>query len=231
MRDVISVGRRRFTVSAALALSFAGFPAVVRGAAPHVLPPLPWADNALEPVISAQTIGFHYGKHHRGYLDNLNRMVTGSAFADASLEDIVMSTAGRADQATVFNNAAQVWNHTFYWRSLRPGGGGRPGGTLARAIDESFGGFDEFRKQFAQTTISQFGSGWGWLVRDGARLRLVKTGNAETPLTQGLVPLLTIDVWEHAYYLDYQNRRADYVNALLDRLINWEFAEENFARA
>jgi Fe-Mn family superoxide dismutase len=158
-------------------------------------------------------------------------MVTGSAFADASLEDIVMSTAGRADQATVFNNAAQVWNHTFYWRSLRPGGGGRPGGTLARAIDESFGGFDEFRKQFAQTTISQFGSGWGWLVRDGARLRLVKTGNAETPLTQGLVPLLTIDVWEHAYYLDYQNRRADYVNALLDRLINWEFAEENFARA
>jgi len=225
--------RRRFlqlacASAAAASLPFASLTA--RAAGPHALPPLPWAENALDPVISTHTIGFHYGKHHKGYVDNLNRLLAGSPLADRSLEDVVAATAGQAEQAAIFNNAAQVWNHTFYWKSLRPGGGGRPGAVLAQAIDASFGSFEAFRKEFAQVTVSQFGSGWGWLVKAGDALKIVKTGNAETPLTQGMTPLLTIDVWEHAYYLDYQNRRADYVNAVLDRLVDWRFAEDNLGR-
>lgn len=194
------------------------------------LPPLPYADNALEPVISAHTLSFHYGKHHKTYVDNLNNLVKGTDLESASLEKIVAETAGKAEKAGIFNNAAQVWNHTFYWNSLRPGGGGVPSGRVAELVSASFGSFDNFKKEFAQTCITQFGSGWGWLVLDGGAVKLVKTGNAEVPLTKGQKPLLTIDVWEHAYYLDYQNRRADYVNALIDKLLNWSFAAENLAR-
>ncbi len=189
---------------------------------------LPYADNALAPVISAQTIGFHYGKHHKTYVDNLNNLVKGTDLEGKSLEDIVMATAGKADKAPLFNNSAQIWNHDFYWKSLKPNGGGAPSGKVADKINESFGSFDEFKKQLSATTVGQFGSGWGWLVADGAgKLKVVKTGNAEVPMTQGLKPLLTIDVWEHAYYLDHQNRRADYVNAVIDKLLNWEFAAKN----
>ena len=233
MSDPRPFDRRRFLQSASMlplatALPFTA--SLARAAAPFTLPPLPYADSALDPVISATTLGFHYGKHHKGYVDNLNKLVPGTPFADMSLEEIVRATAGKPEQAAVFNNAAQIWNHTFYWRSMRAGGGGKPPAALAQAIDESFGSHDEFRKQFAQVTVSQFGSGWGWLVRDaGGKLKVVKTPAAETPLTQGVTQLLTIDVWEHAYYLDYQNRRADYVNAVIDRLLDWEFAANNLA--
>ncbi len=195
------------------------------------LPPLPYADNALEPVISANTLGFHYGKHHKTYVDNLNNLVKGTELESASLEAIVSATAGKADKAGVFNNAAQVWNHTFYWNSLRAGGGGAPGGRLAELVNAGFGSIDNFKKEFAQTCVTQFGSGWGWLVVDNGTLKVVKTGNAELPLTKGQKPLLTIDVWEHAYYLDYQNKRADYVNAVIDKLLNWGFAADNLAKA
>jgi superoxide dismutase, Fe-Mn family len=189
---------------------------------------LPYADSALAPVISANTIGFHYGKHHKTYVDNLNNLVKGTDLEGKPLEAVVMATAGKADKAPLFNNSAQIWNHDFYWRSLKPNGGGVPTGKIADKINESFGSFEEFKKQLSATTVSQFGSGWGWLVADAAgKLKVVKTGNAEVPMTQGLKPLLTIDVWEHAYYLDHQNRRADYVNALIDKLLNWEFAAAN----
>ena len=191
------------------------------------LPPLPYADNALEPVISANTISFHHGKHHKTYVDNLNNLVKGTPFEGATLEKIVTDTAGKADQAALFNNAAQIWNHTFYWHSLKPHGGGKPTGKLAQMIDASFGGYDEFRKQLSATTVSQFGSGWGWLVADNGALKVVKTANAEVPFTKGQKPLLTIDVWEHAYYLDHQNKRAAYVDAVIDRLLNWDFAAAN----
>ena len=195
------------------------------------LPPLPYADNALEPVISANTISFHYGKHHKTYVDNLNNLVKGTDLESATLESIVNATAGKADKAPVFNNAAQIWNHTFYWHSMKPHGGGKPSGKLAQMIDAAFGNSDEFRKQFSATTVSQFGSGWGWLVVDGGALKVVKTGNAEVPFTKGQKPLLTIDVWEHAYYLDHQNKRAAYVDAVIDRLLNWDFAAANLAKA
>ncbi len=195
------------------------------------LPPLPYADNALEPVISANTISFHYGKHHRTYVDNLNNLVKGTEFDGATLESVIDATAGKADKAPLFNNAAQIWNHTFHWHSMRHGGGGKPSGKLAQMIDAAFGNYDEFRKQFSATTVSQFGSGWGWLVVDGGALKVVKTGNAEVPFTKGQKPLLTIDVWEHAYYLDHQNKRAAYVDAVIDRLLNWDFAAANLAKA
>ena len=195
---------------------------------PFKLPPLPYAENALEPVISARTIGFHYGKHHQGYVNNLNKLVTGTPLADQPLEAVVKATAN-PDQTVIFNNAAQVWNHTFYWNSLKPKGGGKPTGALAEMIDKSFGGFEQFKAEFAKAATSQFGSGWAWLVKDGDKLAVVKTGNADNPLVHGQKPLLTVDVWEHAYYLDYQNRRAEYVTAVLDGLINWDFAAQNLA--
>ncbi len=195
------------------------------------LPPLPYADNALAPLISAQTIGFHYGKHHKTYVDNLNKLVPGTEFEGKTLEQIVNATAGKPDKAGVFNNAAQVWNHTFYWNCLKPKGGGLPKGDLAAKIDAAFGSYDNFKKEFANAGLTQFGSGWAWLVADAGALKIVKTGNAEVPFTKGQTPLLTIDVWEHAYYLDYQNRRADYINALIADLINWDFAAENLAKA
>lgn len=196
-------------------------------ASPHVLPPLPYPDNALAPVISAHTITFHYGKHHKGYVDTLNKLVAGTEFADLPLEKIITETAGKADKTAIFNNAAQTWNHTFYWRSLRPKGDREPPSVLKLQIEASFGSVDACKKELATAATTQFGSGWAWLVVEGGALKVVKTGNAGVPMTTGGKPLLCIDVWEHAYYLDYQNRRADYVNALLDTLINWEFAAKN----
>jgi Fe-Mn family superoxide dismutase len=195
------------------------------------LPPLPFAEGALAPVISANTLSFHYGKHHKAYVDNLNNLVKGTPFENASLESIITETAGKADKAGIFNNAAQIWNHTFYWHCLKPNGGGKPTGKIAAMIDSDLGGYDKFKTDFAQTCITQFGSGWGWLVAEGGKLKLVKTPNAETPFTKGQTPLLTIDVWEHAYYLDYQNKRPDHVNAVIDKLLNWDFAAENLSKA
>jgi Fe-Mn family superoxide dismutase len=193
----------------------------------HLLSPLPYADNALDPVISANTISFHYGKHHKTYVDNLNKLIAGTEFAGLKLEKIITETAGKADKSAIFNNAAQAWNHTFYWSSLKPKGGGEPPAALKQKIEASFGTLDACKKGLAVAAMSQFGSGWVWLVLDSGKLKVAKTGNADLPLTKGMKPLLTIDVWEHAYYLDYQNRRADYVNAVLEKLINWSFAADN----
>jgi Fe-Mn family superoxide dismutase len=200
---------------------------VLRAASSIVLPPLPYAENALEPVISAKTLSFHYGKHHKAYVDNLNKLIAGTDYSDLSLEEIIQGTVGRPERVAIFNNAAQTWNHTFYWKSLSPRGGGEPPVALKQSIEASFGSVDAFKKEFASAAVSQFGSGWAWLVLEGGKLKIVKTANADDPLTTAMKPLLTIDVWEHAYYLDYQNRRADYVNVVLDKLINWEFALQN----
>ena len=196
-------------------------------AALHMLPALPYAQDALDPVISANTLGFHYGKHHKGYVDTLNKLIAGTDLAHLSLEQLITDTAGKPDAAAIFNNAAQVWNHTFYWRSLRAKGGGDPPASLKHRIESTFGTQEACKKELVTAATSQFGSGWAWLVKDGDKLKVVKTANADTPIAHGMKPLLTIDVWEHAYYLDYQNRRADYVSAVIDKLINWEFAAEN----
>lgn len=199
---------------------------------PFSLPDLPYASNALEPHISEKTFSFHHGKHHNTYVVNLNKLIEGTEFENASLEDIIQATAGKADKAGIFNNAAQVWNHTFYWHSMSPNGGGAPGGELADKINAAFGGLDGFKEAFKNAGATQFGSGWAWLVlnADGS-LEVTKTPNAETPLTKGQTPLLTMDVWEHAYYLDFQNARPNYIDAFLDNLINWEFAAKNLANA
>jgi Fe-Mn family superoxide dismutase len=199
----------------------------IEATALHVLPPLPYAENALDPVISTKTIGFHHGKHHKGYVDTLNKLVAGRELEGLSLERLVAETAGNADKVAIFNNAAQSWNHSFYWRSLRPKGGGDPPSLLKQKIEASFGSLETCKKELATAATTQFGSGWAWLVQESGRLKVVMTSNAETPLTGKSRPLLTIDVWEHAYYLDYQNRRPDYVNAVLDKLINWGFAADN----
>ncbi|CAL1239532.1 superoxide dismutase [Candidatus Methylocalor cossyra] len=222
--------RREFMVAAgslAVVGAWASLPRLTRAAAPVVLPPLPYAENALEPVISATTVSFHYGKHHRGYVDTLNKLIAGTELNDLPLERIIAATAGKPEQATIFNNAAQVWNHTFYWRSLRPNGGGTPPAALKQKLEQSFGSVEACLQEFAKAALAQFGSGWTWLVQDGDRLKVVRTANADLPTPDTLKPLLTVDVWEHAYYLDYQNRRADYVNAVLEKLINWDFAAEN----
>jgi superoxide dismutase, Fe-Mn family len=191
-----------------------------------VLPPLPYADDALAPVISANTMGFHYGKHHKTYVDNLNKLCAGSEFADLSLTETIKKTAGVADKTGFFNNAAQAWNHTFFWESLAPQKGGKPTGKIADLIDRDLGGTDKFKADLTNAAVTQFGSGWAWLVAEKGKLQIRKTGNAETPLSGSATPLLTIDVWEHAYYLDYQNRRADYVSAIIDKLLNWDRANE-----
>ncbi|MEO8054290.1 MAG: superoxide dismutase [Acidobacteriota bacterium] len=217
--------------AASLALKDVAAPAVARAAVPIALPALPWADNALEPFISKNTIGFHYGKHHKTYVENLNNLVAGKPEADLSLEAIVKSAAGRVDQAAVFNNAAQIWNHTFYWNSLRPKSDAKVPKAVEDLIGSSFGSHEEFVKQFSAAAMGQFGSGWAWLVAEGGKLKVVKTPNAETPLTTSATPLLTLDVWEHAYYLDYQNRRKDYVAAVVENLLNWDFAAKNLPKA
>jgi Fe-Mn family superoxide dismutase len=190
---------------------------------PHVLPPLPFAKDALAPVISAETVDFHYGKHHKAYVTNLNNLVPGTEFENASLEDIVMKSGGGT-----FNNAAQVWNHTFYWNGLSPAGGGEPGGALGAAIDSAFGSFAGFKEAFVKSAVGNFGSGWTWLVKcsDGS-LEIVNTANAANPLRDGKTPLLTIDVWEHAYYIDYRNARPKYLDEIW-QLINWDFVAGNF---
>jgi Fe-Mn family superoxide dismutase len=195
--------------------------------AAFTLPALPWAENALEPIISAKTINFHYGKHHKTYLDNLNKFSAGTEFADMPLIKVLLATAGRPEHATLFHNAAQVWNHTFYWSGLRAKGGGDPPASLKQKIERDFGSVDACKKELSATAVEEFGSGWAWLVMDGDKLRIMKTSNADTPVTQGLRPLLTIDVWEHAYYLDYQNKRVDHVNAVIHGLLNWDFALQN----
>ncbi|MFN9644410.1 MAG: superoxide dismutase [Cyanobacteriota bacterium] len=197
----------------------------------HQLPALPYSLDALEPHISRNTLEFHYGKHHAAYVTNLNNLVAGTELEGKSLEDTILAVAGDASKAGVFNNAAQVWNHTFYWQGIKPGGGGAPSGELAAKIDAEFGGFDAFKDQFKAAGATQFGSGWAWLVLDGGSLKITKTGNADLPLAHGQKALLTMDVWEHAYYLDYQNRRPDYISTFLDKLVNWDFVAANLAAA
>jgi Fe-Mn family superoxide dismutase len=200
----------------------------IANAAPLTLPALPYAENALAPVISANTIGFHYGKHHKGYIDNLNKLTAGTDLAGLTLENIVAATAGKPEKTAIFNNASQAWNHAFYWRSLTPKGSGKPPAALQEKIEAAFGSLENCKKELATAAITQFGSGWAWLVAlDGGKLKVVKTANADSPLTAHMRPLLAIDVWEHAYYLDYQNRRADHVAAVLQNLVNWNFAAEN----
>jgi len=189
------------------------------------LPPLPYAKDALAPIISAETIDFHYGKHHQTYVTNLNNQIKGTEFEDLPLEEIIRKSSGG-----MFNNAAQVWNHTFYWNCLKPGGGGEPGGKLAEAITAAFGSFTAFREQFTNIALTTFGSGWAWLVqRSDGSLALVSTSNAATPLTGTDKALLTCDVWEHAYYIDYRNLRPKFVETFLNSLANWDFAAKNFA--
>lgn len=187
------------------------------------LPALPYAMNALEPYISERTMEFHYGKHHKAYVDNLNKLIAGTHFEQMSLEEIIRKTADKTEYAGIFNNAAQAWNHAFFWTCMQPGGGGEPTGEMKKKIERSFGGYDKFREEFAAAATTQFGSGWAWLAEDeeSGKLKVIKTANADTPIAHGLKPLLTVDVWEHAYYLDYQNRRPDFVNAFLDHLAKW----------
>jgi Fe-Mn family superoxide dismutase len=228
------LSRRSFVaVSAGAAFSLASrsLHAEEKPVSAFSLPSLPYAQDALAPVVSAQTVSFHYGKHHQGYVTKLNALTAGTPLAGKSLEEVVQSTAGQPSQSALFNNAAQIWNHTFYWQSLSPKGGGEPSGALAEAIKKSFGSYDACKAALTEAAMTQFGSGWAWLVADKGQIKAVKTPNAETPLTQGVTPLLTIDVWEHAYYLDWQNRRGDYVKAVVEQRLNWAFAGENLQRA
>jgi len=197
----------------------------------YTQPALPYAENALAPHISAETIGFHYGKHHATYISKYNDMVSGTPFDDQNIEDVIVATANDPEKAGLFNNGAQAWNHSFYWNSLSPDGCGTPGGQIGEKINADFGGYEKFREELANAAATQFGSGWAWLVLDKGQLKIVKTANAQTPLTNGMFPILTIDVWEHAYYLDYQNRRPDYVSAVIGELLNWDFAASNFEAA
>ncbi|MES2984978.1 MAG: superoxide dismutase [Pseudomonadota bacterium] len=194
------------------------------------LPPLPYAKDALAPHISAQTFDFHHGKHHQAYVTKLNELVAGSEFEKASLEEIILAAAKDPSKAPLFNNAAQHWNHSFFWHCLKPNGGGKPTGELAKKIDSDLGGYDKFAADFKAAALAQFGSGWAWLVEgaDG-KLKITKTPNADLPLAHGEKALLTVDVWEHAYYLDYQNRRPDFVQTFLDKMANWDFAAANLA--
>ncbi|MEY3825276.1 MAG: Superoxide dismutase, partial [Cyanobacteriota bacterium] len=196
---------------------------------PYVLPALPYAYTALEPYISKSTLEFHHDKHHAAYVKNFNDLVAGTDLADKSIEEVIKAVAGDATKAGIFNNAAQAWNHTFYWNSIKPHGGGQPTGALADKIKADFGSFENFVEEFKKAGATQFGSGWAWLVLDKGTLKITKTSNAENPITAGQVPLLTMDVWEHAYYLDYQNRRPDYIGDFISKLVNWDFVESNYA--
>lgn len=191
------------------------------------LPELPYERTALAPHISEETLNFHYGKHHQAYVTNLNKLIEGTGLASKSLEEVIQAVAGDTSKAGVFNNAAQVWNHTFYWNSMKPNGGGAPTGELLSKIESSFGSYDDFKKAFTEAGATQFGSGWAWLVVDGDGLKITKTANADTPIAHGEKPLITMDVWEHAYYLDFQNARPAYISTFLDSLVNWDFAASN----
>ena len=193
------------------------------------LPELPYPKNALEPHISERTLEFHHGKHHAAYVNNTNNLIQGTPLEKADLETIIKESAQDPSKVGIFNNSAQVWNHTFYWHSMKPNGGGEPPKDLIDKIITDFGSFDNFKNEFKQAAATQFGSGWAWLVLDPTdkKLKVLKTPNAETPITKNLKPLITIDVWEHAYYLDYQNRRPDYIDIFITKLVNWEFALKN----
>jgi len=186
------------------------------------LPPLPYAKNALAPHISEETLEFHYGKHHQAYMTNLKGLLEGKPEANKSLEEIVKESSGG-----VFNNAAQVWNHSFFWNCMKPNGGGKPTGELASMIDRDFGGYDKFKEAFAKACVTQFGSGWGWLIENGGKLEVMQTSNADLPMKHGKKAILTIDVWEHAYYIDYRNLRPKFVETVIDKLLNWDFANQN----
>ncbi|MBD1898110.1 superoxide dismutase [Trichocoleus sp. DQ-A3] len=196
------------------------------------LPPLPYDQDALESSgMSARTLEFHYGKHHAAYVNTLNNLVKDTELADKSLEEIIKATYKASDKAAVFNNAAQVWNHTFYWNGIKPNGGGNPSGELAEKINASFGSLDKFKEEFKNAGGTQFGSGWAWLIKDGDTLKVTKSPNAENPIAYGQTPLLTMDVWEHAYYLDYQNSRPNFMQNFVDHLINWDFVAQNLTAA
>jgi Fe-Mn family superoxide dismutase len=197
----------------------------------YELPPLPYEYTALEPHISKRTLEFHHDKHHAAYVNNFNAAAKGTELDKLSIEAAIKATANDPAKAGLFNNAAQSWTPTFYWHSMKPNGGGLPAGALARKIDEDLGGYAKFVELFKAAGATQFGSGWAWLVLEGGKLVVTKTPNAETPLTKGQVPLLTMDVWEHAYYLDFQNRRPDYISTFLDKLVNWDFAAKNLSGA
>lgn len=192
--------------------------------------PLPYDFNALESHgMKAETFEYHYGKHHKAYVDNLNKLVADTELADKSLEEVIKISFKDPSKTGIFNNAAQVWNHTFFWNSLSPNGGGSPSGTLAKQIDASFGSFDKFKEEFSNAAATQFGSGWAWLIDDNGTLKVTKTPNAENPLAHGQKALLTLDVWEHAYYIDFRNARPAFIKNYLDNLVNWDFAEQNLA--
>ena len=196
------------------------------------LPPLPYDQDALESSgMSARTLEFHYGKHHAAYVNTLNNLVKDTELADKSLEEIIKATYKASDKAAVFNNAAQVWNHTFYWNGIKPNGGGNPSSELEQKINASFGSLDKFKEEFKNAGGTQFGSGWAWLIKDSDTLKVVKSPNAENPIAYGQTPLLTMDVWEHAYYLDYQNSRPNFMQNFVDHLINWDFVAQNLTAA
>jgi Fe-Mn family superoxide dismutase len=199
---------------------------------PFQLPDLPYPKNALEPHITARTLDFHHGKHHNTYVTVLNNLTKDTPLATKSLEDVIKTVAGDSSKVPVFNNAAQTWNHTFFWHCMKGGGGGRPTGDVASAINSTFGSYEKFAEEFKNAAVTQFGSGWAWLAVDASgKLNVLKTANADTPMVHGQKAILTCDVWEHAYYLDYQNRRPDYVQVFLDHLINWDFVAENLSKA
>ncbi len=195
------------------------------------LPDLPYAKNALEPHLSAETLEFHHDKHHQAYVTNLNNLIKGTELEGKELEEIILASAGDASKAGIFNNSAQVWNHTFYWNSIAPNGGGKPTGPIAAKIDAAFGSYEKFAEEFTAAATTQFGSGWAWLVADKVNgdLSIIKTGNADTPLAHGKVAVLTIDVWEHAYYIDFRNARPKYISTFLEHLVNWEYANAKLA--
>jgi superoxide dismutase, Fe-Mn family len=195
------------------------------------LPPLPYAPTALEPYMSEKTFSFHHAKHHQAYVTNLNNLIKGTPYETASLEEIIQDSAKDAAKAGVFNNSAQIWNHTFFWHSMKPQGGGTPTGAIGDLITKTFGGLDAFKEEFKKAAVGQFGSGWAWLVLENGALKITKTANADLPMVHGQTALVTLDVWEHAYYIDYQNRRPDFTQAYLDHLVNWDFANANLAKA
>jgi superoxide dismutase, Fe-Mn family len=195
-----------------------------------VLPDLPYEPNALEPYISKETVALHYGKHHQSYVEKANRLIAGTPHEKQSLEKIIINSAEKG-QTAIFNNAAQAFNHEFYWNGIDPKGGGKPSGAIQESINKSFGGYDQFADAFFQSAMSQFGSGWTWLIAEGDKLTIMNTSNADTPIASGKKPLITLDLWEHAYYLDYQNKRGEYIQAFLTHLVNWSFAEVNLASA
>ena len=227
-------GFLKFSIATAgVALGAAAGPAsaaVKLGASPLTQPALPFAPGALDPVISERTVSFHYGKHHKAYFDNVNKAVAGTPLASATLEEIISQTAGVPEKSGLFNNAAQAWNHNLYWLSLSPQAQ-TPSGALAAAIDRDLGGYEAAKSQLQAAAVGRFGAGWAWLVLDGGKLKVISTSNAALPFVHGQTPLLTVDVWEHAYYLDYQNRRADHVAAVIGRMLNWDFALKNFEAA